>query len=308
MAVSLRVSANHRAASKYQFRIPSKREDDIFFVRPQRFERVDCAINMTDPEYGCQSDANEPVNEPDTPENFDQVLVHGAQYIIRNVKFSDHLFIAVNNMEVDTTTGDTKNLENDHIWTLYEDSETNTWFITSQGNERGNSRLYGTPHETGRADSGWSIKKDQQWILSPMTDTSGKTRFTIRNFEYTDYAYRLKLERGSYRTVFDTERHQESSHWYFEPAFEISEEPEWEEIFFFENQGETASVVEAKLNYGIRTSDEFESITETSQTIKASVQAQMTGFRGINSLAQGDPDNFASADVEASMAFAHIYA
>ena len=142
-----------------------------------------------------------------------------------------------------------------------------------------------------------------------MTDTSGKTRFTLRNFEHTDYAYRLKFgNRGSLSTVFDTERHQESSHWYFEPAFEISEEPEWEEIFFFENQGETASVVEAKLNYGIRTSDEFESITETSQTIKASVQAQMTGFRGINSLAQGDPDNFASADVEASMAFAHIYA
>ena len=300
--------------TKVRFKQPvlsllNKREDDIFFVRPQRFERVDCAINMTDPEYSCISTENEPVD--DEPESDNQVLVHGAQYIIRNALYDERMMIAIDNEDIGSTTDDVKNLKNAHIWTVYNDPETDTWFIVSQKEGTHNSRLYGNPNgnnPSGRTRHDWDLNKDQQWYLFPTPHITGKTRFTIRNFEYTSWVYRIISASRGYRTIIDKNGFDESSQWYFEPAYEIEEEPEWEEIFFFENQGETASVVEAKLNYGIRTSEEFESITETSQTIKASVQAQMTGLRGAQSLAQGDPDNSASADVEGSMGFAHIYA
>ena len=121
---------------------------------------------------------------------------------------------------------------------------------------------------------------DQQWKLIPVETKSN--HFRIQNILHGERFLLKTNDRDVYPKkcsdgICDDECEdgkKDCDQWIIHPLYEAAEEPEYRDVFFFDNDQEKNTTVNVKLSHGIKTTDTFEFATDLALTAKLSVGFQ----------------------------------
>ena len=154
---------------------------------------------------------------------------------------------------------------------------------------------------------------DQQWKLIPVATKSN--HFRIQNVMH-DKRFLLKPNN---RDIYPKkcsdgncddeceEGKKDCDQWIIQPLYAADEEPEYRDVFFFDNDQDQNTTVTVKLSHGIKTTDTFQFKTDLALTAKVSAafsNSQKAITEGENK--QADKKTSGSVSIEASMAFSHL--